>query len=60
MLLKQGNVKLKGKTENHIIRRKINASVESVAQVVGRRTQDHKVMSSTPDSGLISEVAVKL
>ena len=34
--------------------------VESVAQVVGRRTQDHKVLSSSPDSGLISKVAVKL
>ena len=36
--------------------------MESVAQVVGRRTQelDHKVMSSCPDCGPISKVAVKL
>ena len=34
--------------------------VESVAQVVGRRTQDHKVVSLCPDSGLNSEIAVKL
>ena len=32
----------------------------SVAQVVGRRTQDHKIMSSNPDSGLISKIAAKL
>ena len=34
--------------------------VESVAQVVGRRTQDHKVMSLSPNSGLISKVVAKL
>ena len=34
--------------------------VESFAEVVGWRTQDHKVMSLNPNSGLISKVAMKL
>ena len=37
-----------------------NFLVESVAQVVGQRTQDHKVMSSSPDTGLNSKVVVRL
>ena len=33
--------------------------VESVAQVVGRRTQNHKVISSSSDTGMISKVAMR-
>ena len=34
--------------------------LESVAQVVGRRTQDQKVPGSNPETGLIFKVAVEL
>ena len=33
----------------------ISLSGDSVAQVVGRRTQDEAVLSSNPDTGLISK-----
>ena len=40
--------------------KKVHNNVESVAQVVGRRTQDQKVPGSNPETGLIFKVAVKL